>query len=74
MTLKEYFSAHYGSQQKFADALGVSVGFVSHMATGRRPVPIAYCAQIEKITGGQVTRRDLRPNDFAEIWPELATA
>lgn len=27
---------------------------------------------IERLTGGQVTRRDLRPEDWARIWPELA--
>lgn len=26
---------------------------------------------IERLTGGQVTRRDLRPHDWREIWPEL---
>jgi len=26
------------------------------------------------ITNGQVTRRDLRPHDWMQIWPELADA
>jgi len=26
--------------------------------------------RIEGITGGAVTRRDLRPNDWHDIWPE----
>ncbi len=28
---------------------------------------------IERATNGAVTRRDLRPDDWHEIWPELAT-
>jgi len=38
---------------------------------GRVPNP-AYCLAIERATGGQVTRRDLRPNDCEQIWPDLA--
>lgn len=41
--------------------------------SGRRP-GAAYCAAIERATGGRVTRRDLRPDDWAAIWPELAAA
>lgn len=35
------------------------------------PVPIEYCVSIEKATNGQVTRKDLRPDDWQQIWPEL---
>ncbi|EPI3744643.1 transcriptional regulator, partial [Neisseria gonorrhoeae] len=28
--------------------------------------------QIEKLTGGAVNRKDLRPDDWHLIWPELA--
>jgi DNA-binding transcriptional regulator YdaS (Cro superfamily) len=27
--------------------------------------------QIERATAGAVTRRDLRPDDWGDIWPEL---
>lgn len=36
----------------------------------RRPGP-AYCVAIESVTQGAVTRRDLRPDDWRAIWPEL---
>ena len=36
----------------------------------RKPGP-QYCVAIERETGGQVTRRDLRPDDWHLIWPEL---
>lgn len=42
-----------------------------HGYAKRKPGP-AYCRAIEAATGGAVTRRDLRPNDWQKIWPELA--
>lgn len=36
-----------------------------------RPVPIERCVEIERITEGAVTRKDLRPHDWHRIWPEL---
>ena len=37
----------------------------------RGSIPIERCAAIERATGGAVTRKDLRPDDWARIWPEL---
>jgi DNA-binding transcriptional regulator YdaS (Cro superfamily) len=42
-----------------------------HGYDGRMP-GAAYCVAIEAATDGQVTRRDLRPDDWHDIWPELA--
>lgn len=39
-----------------------------------RGIPIEYCPQIERLTGGRITRRDFRPADYGDIWPELAQA
>jgi DNA-binding transcriptional regulator YdaS (Cro superfamily) len=39
-----------------------------------RGAPIDKCAAIENATQGKVTRRDLRPDDWQRIWPELADA
>lgn len=36
-------------------------------------VPPERCPAIESATGGAVTRRDLRPDDWWLIWPELVT-
>ncbi|MDH4417685.1 MAG: YdaS family helix-turn-helix protein [Acidovorax sp.] len=44
-----------------------------HGYANRRPGP-AHCVAIEKATEGAVTRRDLRPDDWHLIWPELADA
>lgn len=41
-----------------------------HAYSGRRPSP-ENCTGIEAATEGLVTRRDLRPDDWHLIWPEL---
>ena len=33
---------------------------------------VVVCVSIERETHGQVTRKDLRPTDWQDIWPELA--
>lgn len=50
---------------------GVSVAALGNWKL--RGVPLEQCVPIERETNGAVTRKDLRPNDWHEIWPELAT-
>lgn len=57
---------------ELARKAGVSPALLYQWRTGRRPVPVERCADIERATGGAVTRRDLRPLDWKRIWPELA--
>lgn len=62
------------SPSRLAQAIGQPVKRqnVEHwLNTGR--VPTDYCAQIELLTSQRVTRRDLRPDDWHRIWPELIT-
>ena len=59
-------------QAKLARLIGVSPANVNQWVTGNRPVPIERCVAIERATGGLVTRKDLRPQDWESIWPELA--
>ena len=59
------------SGSELARSIGVSAPTVAEWCSGRRPVPIARCFAIERATGGVVTRRDLRPDDWQDIWPEL---
>ncbi|MEX3614344.1 MAG: YdaS family helix-turn-helix protein [Burkholderia gladioli] len=42
-----------------------------HGYAGRIPGP-ENCTGLERATDGAVTRRDLRPDDWHLIWPELA--
>lgn len=61
-----------GSASALARSIGVTPQAVCFWRDGLRGIPAERCAAIERATGGQVTRKDLRPNDWQEIWPELA--
>lgn len=72
MDLKTYLSgAPRGSAAAIADALGISSVMVSQWVKGRKSIPVARCAAIEAATNGVVTRKDLRPDDWQQFWPEL---
>mgnify|MGYP003352363336 FL=1 len=34
-------------------------------------IPARYCPQLEQMTGGKVSRKEMRPNDWMQFWPEL---
>lgn len=61
-----------GSATNLAKKVGVSVQSVCFWRDGRRSVPINKCAAIERATNRAVTRKELRPDDWQDIWPELA--
>lgn len=52
-------------------ARGTSIGYLRQIAYGYKLAGLNG-ADIELITGGKCRRQDLRPDDFARIWPELA--
>jgi len=72
MELNSYLKRNHGNASRLAATLGLSPVLISQWAVGGRPVPITRCPAIERATNGLVTRRDLRPNDWWAIWPELA--
>ncbi|TFW15932.1 transcriptional regulator [Duganella callida] len=53
-----------------AEKIGISSARLGNWRV--RGVPVEHCLAIEKATDGQVTRKDLRPDDWQNIWPELA--
>ena len=67
------FALKRGRKSMLATAMKVPSQLVSQWANGSRPIPITRCVAIERATNGAVTRRDLRPDDWHLIWPELAT-
>jgi DNA-binding transcriptional regulator YdaS (Cro superfamily) len=71
MTLKEYVKTCRGNQAGLAKDIGVSPSFIWQIVNGLKPVPLELCAAIELSTNGAVSRRDLRPKDWQQIWPEL---
>ena len=69
MNLKTYLDQN--SNAEFARVINCPAAFVSQWKSGHRPIPLEYMAAIELATDGQVTRKDLRPDDWHLIWPEL---
>ncbi|WP_460481272.1 YdaS family helix-turn-helix protein [Comamonas humi] len=63
-----------GTKSELARSLRLPAQLIGQWANGLRPVPVARCLSIEQATSGAVTRRDLRPDDWMLIWPELAVS
>lgn len=72
MDLHEYLSQSEIQPSELARRLGVSSAVVYQWRTKRRPIPLEYCAALEIETQGAISRRELRPDDWQRIWPELA--
>lgn len=70
MKLKDYV-AERGVTASLARQIGAQPQLMWQWASGARPVPIERCVPIERATDGAVSRIDLRPDDWHEIWPEL---
>lgn len=51
-----------GSDSELARLVGVSRQFVFEWKTGARKVPATRAVEIETVTGGRVTREELRPD------------
>jgi len=74
MNLAEYFDSQSAMPvAALRKAIGVkSDAQVRQWRYGyaRRVPSPPYCIAIERATGGMVTRADLRPHDWQQIWPE----
>jgi DNA-binding transcriptional regulator YdaS (Cro superfamily) len=74
MNLKTYFSQKNAkSINELSLEIGVSAAQLRqwiHSYQNRRPSP-ENCVAIEFATNKKVARKDLRPDDWQKIWPEL---
>jgi DNA-binding transcriptional regulator YdaS (Cro superfamily) len=73
MHLHRYLKEERGRAVKVARDIGVHPVLVRQWAAGR-PIPVEHIAALEMATGGEISRKRVRPNDWARIWPELAQA
>ena len=72
MNLKTYLHQQgRGSATKLASQLSISLSYLSQISAGTCPISPGRCIEIEKATSGLVSRKDLRPFDWEQIWPEL---
>ena len=75
MNISEYIKqSGRGSMSRLAKSIDAHLPDISDWASGKRPIPVYRCVAIEAATGGKVTRKDLRPDDYWLIWPELKAA
>lgn len=59
MTLMEWLKENDRDLLWLKDELGVSHGSASRMARGLQNVPLSLLAEIERVTGGQVTASEM---------------
>lgn len=72
MDLKTYLNGLPTQEREpFAEACETTVGHLRNVGYGLRPCAPDLAVLIEANTQGAVTRRDLRPEDWRRIWPEL---
>jgi len=62
-----------GGKALLARELGIARSGLSRLLSGDRAITPFRAIAIERATKGEVTRKDLRPNDWFDLWPELAT-
>lgn len=75
MNLRDYLdSLPRGGTTELAKKLEISTSFLTQLAAGTSPRSPERCVQIEQVTEGAVTRKELRPDDWQRIWPELIEA
>lgn len=59
-----------GSESAVAAAIGKAQQTVNEVLRAGRPAPATWCIPLERATGGQVTRHQLRP----DLYPEHSEA
>lgn len=58
---------------EIAAHVGRSEQYLYQCLTGRRDMNAAEASRIERESGGEITRRQLRQSDWWLIWPDLVT-
>jgi DNA-binding transcriptional regulator YdaS (Cro superfamily) len=71
--LKAWADGERGRISGLSKALGLPYSFTFNIAKGKKSIPMIHAANIENFTGGAVTRKDMFPDSWERIWPELAT-
>ena len=70
--LKNYLHALPHDQRGvFAVRCGTTIGYLKKIFSTKGLLGAEICVSIERESEGQVTRQDLRPDDYWLIWPEL---
>jgi len=72
-TLKTYLNSLTPDEQDaFAIKCGTSIGYMRKAITKNTKLGPILSVKIEQNSNGVVTRKDLHPDDWGQIWPELS--
>ena len=68
--LREYFNGlNRAEKDEFLSKVdGLTENYLRRALGGGVTFSPARCVQVEKASGGKVTRKQLRPHDWKEIW------
>lgn len=69
MDLKTYLELNRLTQACFAKKINVTQGLIHQFVSGKTRVTAERAVEIERATGGAVTRTDLRPDLFGDPIP-----
>jgi DNA-binding transcriptional regulator YdaS (Cro superfamily) len=73
MDLREHLkSLTRAEREAIATKSGTSLGHLVNVSYGYKPCSPELASGVERATRGAVTRQELRPDDWRDIWPELA--
>jgi DNA-binding transcriptional regulator YdaS (Cro superfamily) len=64
--------ADNAAREAFAKDCGTTLGHLKNVMYGYKPCGPELAVSIERESGRAVTRRELRPEDWERIWPELS--
>ncbi|KVE34309.1 transcriptional regulator [Burkholderia sp. TSV86] len=59
------------ARANFCARIGASEGYLRKAISVGHNLGAGLCVRIERESSHEVTRRDLRPDDWQDIWPEL---
>ena len=71
MNLNEYFNSEE-TIASFSRRTKIPASSLSFWKSGNRPIPIKWMPFLEFETNGKVTRKDLCPENWHKLWPELS--
>ena len=71
MKFNDYFVKQpRGARSEMAKALGIGRSFFSQLSRGDANISPARAVEIERLSGGGISRKDLLPTKWQDIWPE----
>jgi|GEM_PF-396871 len=73
MTFKQFLnSLSVPRRAELAARCGTSIGYLRQIAYGNRRCSPKLAVCLERESGGVITRKGLRPDDWVKLWPEMA--